>query len=113
MRDLVLLKSLFQFQSIFESFAHPFCYFVIAVRVRVKSNGVYQRHINFTVHHYTFIRCDIDNLSDHAAAIFAALVFHKFAFQTQREFVDDRGVNRFRFVGGKTAACELVSEVLY
>ena len=108
MRNLVLHKSLFQFQAVVEGFSHSFCYLVIAVRVRVKSNGVYQRHINFTVHHYMLIRCDIDNLSDHAAAIFAALVFHKFAFQTQREFVDDRGVNRFRFVGGKTAACKLV-----
>lgn len=101
-------KLLFQFQTVIEGFTHPFCYLAIAVGVRVKSNGVYQRHINFTVHHYTRIRCDIDNLSDHTAAVFAALVFHEFAFQTQREFIDDRGINRFRFAGGKTAVRKLI-----
>ena len=108
MRDLVLLKSLFQFQAIFEGFAHPFCYLVITVSVRVKSNGIYQRHINFTVHHHTLIRCDIDNLSDHAAAIFVALVFNEFALQTDGKFVDNWCIYGFGFAGSQTAAFKLV-----
>ena len=103
-------KSLFQFEAIPECFANALCYPVITVCVGVKGNGVHQGHVNFAVHHYTLIRRDIDDLSDHAAAVFAALVLHEFTFQTQWEFVDDRGVNRFRFAGGKPTACKLVRD---
>ena len=76
--------------------------------VRIKGDGVYQRHIKLAVFHNAFIRSDIDDLSNHSTAIFAILIFNKFTFETKWELVDNRGVYHLGFADGKAAAGKLV-----
>ena len=80
MGDLVPQKLLFQFQAIFEGFANPFRYLVIAVRVRVESNGIYKGNIKLAIGHDAFICRGVYNPADNAAPIFIVLVFDKFTF---------------------------------
>ena len=65
-------------------------------------------HINLAIHHDAFISSDIYDLADHATAIFIGLIFDELAFQTQREFIDDRSVNGFSLAGCQAAGSELV-----
>lgn len=86
------LTLFFQFQTIFECFTNTLRHLVIPMSVRIKGDGVYQRHIKLAVFHNAFIRSDIDDLSNHSTAIFAILIFNKFTFETKWELVDNRGV---------------------
>ena len=81
--------------------------------VRIKGDGVYQRHIKLAVFHNAFIRSDIDDLSNHSTAIFAILIFNKFTFETKWELVDNRGVYHLGFADGKAAAGKLVGSPVH
>ena len=102
------LTLFFQFQTIFECFTNTLRHLVIPMSVRIKGDGVYQRHIKLAVFHNAFIRSDIDDLSNHSTAIFAILIFNKFTFETKWELVDNRGVYHLGFADGKAAAGKLV-----
>ena len=76
--DIKNTISLFKLQAIFEGFSHSFAYLIITMRVRIKSNGIYQIHINLIFNHDTFICGDIHHFTDHTASIFIILIFDKF-----------------------------------
>lgn len=77
--------------------------------VRIKSNGIYRRHINPAVYHNAFVGGDIDNPSNHSAAICIVLIFSKFTFEKQRKLIYDRSVHGFSFTNNKPAAHDFVS----
>ena len=102
------MELLFQLQPVLERFADTLGYFVVAVSVRVKGDGIYQRHIDFAIYHNALVCGDADDLANHAAAIFTVLIFNKLTFETQWKLIDNRGVHGFGFTGGQPAACKLV-----
>ena len=102
----------FKCKSVFESLADSLGYFVIAVGIRVESDSVYQRHIDFTVHKDFFIGGDIYDFADYAAAIFVVLIFDELTFQTEGKFVDNRRIYCFGFACSKSAVFKLISCVV-
>lgn len=88
---------LFQHKSVLERFACAVGHFVVSVCVRVISDGIHKRHINFTIYHDAVVCSHINDLADNAAAVLAILIFDEFAFKAQRKFVDHRCIYRFCF----------------
>ena len=80
--------------------------------VGVKCDGVDLGHINFSIHHNTFIGSDIDHLADDAATVFIVLILDEFALQADRKLVDDRGIDGFGFAGGQTAAGKFIGNFI-
>ncbi len=104
--------SFLQRQAILERLADSFRDLIIAVRIGVEGDGIYKGHVDLTILHDALVRGDVYDLADHAAAVFRILVFDEFAFQTQRELVDNGSIHVLRFGGGQAAAGELVIDLV-
>ena len=103
---------LFQLQAVFERFSDTLCDFVIAVSIRVKSDGVNQGHVQLAVHHDAFVSGDVKDFADNAYAVVVMLIFDEFAFQAKRELVDDGSVNCLRLAGCQAASGELIKHLV-
>ena len=103
---------LFQRETVLEGVPDPLRDLVITVGIRIKGDGVDQRHVKLAVDHDAAVRGDIDDLSDHTAAVFARLILDEFALEAQRKLVNDRCIHGFGLACGKAAFCELVGCVV-
>ena len=83
---------LLQFQTVLESFTNTLRDLIIAVRVRVESDGLQGFHIHFAVLHLAGLDRGLQHLSDDAKACVVALVFNEFTLHGDRQLVDDGSV---------------------
>ena len=95
--SVIRCSMLFKHKSVLERFAYTVDHFVVSVGVRVISDGVHKRHIDFSIYHDAVVGSHINDFAYHAAAVFAVLIFDEFAFKAQREFVDHGCIYRFCF----------------
>ena len=99
---------LLQLQSILESLSHAFRDLIIAVRVRVESDGLQGFHVHLAVFHLVGFDGGLQHLADNAKTRVVALIFNEFTLQSDGQLVDDGSINQRGFGRGETTLGELV-----
>ena len=96
-RACIFQQYLFQFQSVFERFADPFSYLVEAMGERIERYDLQSIDIRLTVFQICSFDRGTQHLGDQTDSRFVILEFDEFAFERDRQFVDDWSIDQFGF----------------
>ena len=88
------LGLLFQFQAVLEGLTNALRDLIIAVRVRVESDGLQGFDVDFAVLHLVGFDRGLQHLADDAKPRVVALVFNELALHGDRQLVDDGSVHQ-------------------